>query len=135
LDAFQLLDTGIWSLVPPLLALVLALLTKEVYSSLLIGVFSGLIIYEFSLGGASLDSLITAFCDLPTLLAAQISDNGALLLFLALLGSLTVIISVAGGSRAYAEWVSSHVKDARMAQLPDRGCGHAPGNGQVQGEP
>ena len=117
MDAFQLLDTGIWSLVPPLLALVLALLTKEVYSSLLIGVFSGLIIYEFSLGGASLDSLITAFCDLPTLLAAQISDNGALLLFLALLGSLTVIISVAGGSRAYAEWVSSHVKDARMAQL------------------
>lgn len=117
MDAFQLLSTGAWSLVPPLLALGLALITKEVYSSLLVGTFSGLIIYEFTLGGASVDSFIAAFCDLPTLLAAQIEGNSALLLFLALLGSLTVIISVAGGSRAYAEWVSTHVKSARMAQL------------------
>jgi tetracycline resistance efflux pump len=117
LDAFQLLSTGAWSLVPPLLALALALITKEVYSSLLVGTFAGLVIYEFTLGGASAASFVAAFCDLPTLLSAQIESNGALLLFLALLGSLTVIISVAGGSRAYAEWVSTHVKNARMAQL------------------
>lgn len=117
MDAFQLLSTGAWSLVPPLLALALALITKEVYSSLLVGTFAGLIIYEFTLGGASVASFVAAFCDLPTLLSAQIESNGALLLFLALLGSLTVIISVAGGSRAYAEWVSTHVKNARMAQL------------------
>lgn len=117
-EAFQLLSTGAWSLVPPLLALALALITKEVYSSLLIGVFAGLIIYEFTLqGGASIAALVTAFCDLPTLLSAQISSNGALLLFLALLGSLTVIITVAGGSRAYAEWAAKRVKSARMAQL------------------
>ncbi len=117
MDAFQLLSTGAWSLVPPLLALALALITKEVYSSLLVGTFAGLVIYEFTLGGASAASFVAAFCDLPTLLSAQIESNGALLLFLALLGSLTVIISVAGGSRAYAEWVSTHVKNARMAQL------------------
>lgn len=117
MEAFQLISTGAWSLLPPLLALGLALITKEVYSSLLIGVFAGLIIYEFTLDGASVAALVTAFCDLPTLLSAQISSNGALLLFLALLGSLTVIITVAGGSRAYAEWASKRVKSARMAQL------------------
>ncbi|MGI6590769.1 MAG: Na+/H+ antiporter NhaC family protein [Eggerthellaceae bacterium] len=117
MEAFQLLSTGAWSLLPPLLALGLALITKEVYSSLLVGVFAGLIIYEFTLDGASVAALVKAFCDLPTLLSAQISSNGALLLFLALLGSLTVIITVAGGSRAYAEWAAKRVKSARMAQL------------------
>ena len=43
--------------------------------------------------------------------------NGALLLFLALLGALTVVIATAGGSRAYAEWVTTHVKNARAASI------------------
>ena len=47
MEGFELLSTGAWSILPPLLALGLALITKEVYSSLLVGVFSGLIIYEF----------------------------------------------------------------------------------------
>ena len=51
MEGFVLLDTGAWSLVPPLLALALALITKEVYSSLLIGIVSGLLIYQFSLAG------------------------------------------------------------------------------------
>ena len=45
MEGFALIDTGIWSIVPPLLALGLALLTKEVYSSLTIGVFVGMVIY------------------------------------------------------------------------------------------
>ena len=54
MEGFALIDTGIWSIVPPLLALGLALLTKEVYSSLTIGVFVGMVIYTFTIDGLSL---------------------------------------------------------------------------------
>ena len=116
-EAFELISTGAWSIVPPLLALALALITKEVYSSLTIGVFVGMVIYQFTLNGVGVDPLITAFTDVPSAMAMQIADNGALLLFLALLGALTVVIATAGGSRAYAEWVSTHIKNARAAQV------------------
>lgn len=117
MEGFELISTGAWSIVPPLLALGLALLTKEVYSSLLTGVFSGLIIYEFVLEGPGIEQLITAFTMIPVIIAEQIMSNGALILFLALLGALVVVIAVAGGSRAYAEWAALHIKSARMAQL------------------
>ncbi len=117
MEGFELISTGAWSIVPPLLALGLALITKEVYSSLLTGVFSGLIIYEFVLEGPGLSQLISAFTMIPVLIAEQIMSNGALILFLALLGALVVVIAVAGGSRAYAEWAATHIKSARMAQL------------------
>lgn len=116
-EAFELIGTGAWSIVPPLLALALALITKEVYSSLTIGVFVGMVIYQFTLNGVGIDQLVTAFTDVPNAMALQIADNGALLLFLALLGALTVVIATAGGSRAYAEWVSTHIKNARAAQV------------------
>lgn len=116
-EAFELISTGAWSIVPPLLALALALITKEVYSSLTIGVFVGMVIYQFTLNGVGVDQLVTAFTDVPNAMALQIADNGALLLFLALLGALTVVIATAGGSRAYAEWVSIHIKNARAAQV------------------
>ena len=116
-EAFELISTGAWSIVPPLLALALALITKEVYSSLTIGVFVGMVIYQFTLNGVGVDQLVTAFTDVPNAMALQIADHGALLLFLALLGALTVVIATAGGSRAYAEWVSTHIKNARAAQV------------------
>lgn len=116
-EAFELISTGAWSIVPPLLALALALITKEVYSSLTIGVFVGMVIYQFTLNGVGVDQLVTAFTDVPNAMALQIADNGALLLFLALLGALTVVIATAGGSRAYAEWVSTHIKNARAAEV------------------
>lgn len=117
MEGFELISTGAWSIVPPLLALGLALLTKEVYSSLLAGVFSGLIIYEFVLEGVGIDQFITAFTLIPSILAEQIMGNAALVLFLALLGALVVVIAVAGGSRAYAEWAAEHIKSARMASI------------------
>ena len=117
MEGFELISTGAWSIVPPLLALGLALLTKEVYSSLLVGVFSGLIIYEFCLEGAGVQQLITAFTLIPQVMAEQIASNAALILFLALLGALVVVVAVAGGSRAYAEWAAKHIKSARMATV------------------
>ena len=52
MEGFELISSGAWSIVPPLLALALALITKEVYSSLTIGVFVGMIIYQFTLNDA-----------------------------------------------------------------------------------
>ncbi|NPD30969.1 sodium:proton antiporter [Eggerthellaceae bacterium zg-1084] len=117
MEGFDLLATGAWSIVPPLLALALAIVSKEVYSSLLVGVLSGLLIYEFALDGPSVSSAITAFTLIPHVMAEQIAGNGGLILFLALLGALVVVIATAGGSRAYAEFVSTRVKNARMAQI------------------
>ena len=117
MEGFDLISTGFWSIVPPILALVLALVTKEVYSSLIIGVFSGMIIYQFTLNGAGFEQLISSFTMVPQMMAEQIGSNGALILFLALLGALTVVIAMAGGSRAYGEWVSQHIKNARVAQV------------------
>ncbi|WP_165062181.1 MULTISPECIES: Na+/H+ antiporter NhaC family protein [unclassified Adlercreutzia] len=117
MEGFELISTGAWSIIPPLLALGLALITKEVYSSLTVGVFVGMIIYQFTLNGAGGEQLIASFTMVPQMMAEQIAGNGALLLFLALLGALTVVIAVSGGSRAYAEWVSQHIKNARMASI------------------
>lgn len=49
MEGIELISTGAWSILPPLLALGLALITKEVYSSLLMGILSGLVIYQFTL--------------------------------------------------------------------------------------
>lgn len=117
MEGFDLISTGFWSIVPPILALVLALVTKEVYSSLIIGVFSGMIIYQFTLNGPGVEQLVSSFTMVPQMMAEQIAGNGALILFLALLGALTVVIAMAGGSRAYGEWVSQHIKNARVAQV------------------
>ncbi len=117
MEGFELISSGAWSIIPPLLALGLALITKEVYSSLTVGVFVGMIIYQFTLNGAGGEQLIASFTMVPQMMAEQIMGNGALLLFLALLGALTVVIAVSGGSRAYAEWVSQHIKNAKMAQI------------------
>lgn len=117
MEGFDLISTGAWSIIPPLLALILALITKEVYSSLTIGVFVGMIVYQFTLNGVGVEQLIASFAMVPRMMAEQIAGNGALVLFLALLGALTLVIATAGGSRAYAEWVSTHIRNARMAQI------------------
>ncbi len=117
MEGFDLVICGAWSIVPPLLALGLALITKEVYSSLTVGVLVGMVIYQFTLNGAGGEQLISSFAMVPQMMAEQIAGNGALLLFLALLGALTVVIGVSGGARAYADWVSKHIKNAKLAQL------------------
>lgn len=117
MEGFDLISTGVWSIIPPILALALALITKEVYSSLAIGVFTGMVIYQFSLNGAGFEQLVDSFTMVPQMMAEQIAGNGALLLFLALLGALVVVIAGAGGSRAYGEWVATHIKNAKMAQI------------------
>ena len=89
MEGFELIATGLWSIVPPILALVLALITKEVYSSLTIGVFTGMIIYQFTLNGVGGEQLVASFTMVPQMMAEQIAGNGALLYSLRF-GSATV---------------------------------------------
>lgn len=117
MESFVLLDTGAWSLVPPLLALALALITKEVYSSLIIGVVAGLLIYQFNLAGVGIEQTIDGLCLLPRIFIEQIAANAGLILFLALLGALTMLITKAGGSVAYAKWAVKKIKNPRAASV------------------
>ena len=108
-----MIEAGWLSILPPLIAIILALVTKEVFSSLLAGIFSGMLIYSFSTGG----SLMTAVTYVFDMMAAKIGDNGYMILFLSLLGALVVIVTMAGGSRAYGRWASGKLKNPVAAKL------------------
>ena len=75
MEGFDLISAGVLSILPPLLALGLALITKEVYSSLAIGVFTGMLIYQFTLNGAGFEQVVDSFTMVPRMLAEQISSN------------------------------------------------------------
>ena len=92
-----------WSLLPPIVAIVLALITKEVYSSLFIGILVGFLIQaEFN--------PINAFTTLINDLAGNIGGNAGILIFLVVLGSMVALMIRAGGSKAYGDWAISHIK-------------------------
>ncbi len=105
---------GVLSILPPVVAVVLALLTKEVFSSLLIGIFSGTCIYAVGTGasgGVIIGTAEIAFKEMVTKFDLNI------VMFCALLGSLVYVISLAGGSRAYGRWATQHIKSRRSAML------------------
>ena len=79
---FTMIETGWLSILPPIIAIALALLTKEVYSSLFIGIGSGMLIYAAFSGG----SLISAAAMTFDMMSARISDNSYMIIFLALYG-------------------------------------------------
>lgn len=102
----------IWSLLPPVIAIALALITKEVYSSLFIGILSGALLYSnFNPWG-----IITNTFDV---MIAKLSDswNVGILIFLVILGMMVSLINKAGGSAAYGRWASKHIKTKMGAQL------------------
>ena len=108
---FALIETGWWSLLPPLVAIALALITKEVYSSLFIGVFSGMLIYTFA-GGGSVFSSVSLMFDM---MSSKIADNAYMIIFLALLWAVINLVSKSGGSLAYGRWVGKKLKSRRAA--------------------
>ncbi len=102
-----------WALVPPLIAIILALITKEVYSSLFIGIIVGSLFYaNFSFTG----TLEHIFQDG---LISQLSDpyNVGILIFLVFLGIMVSLMNRAGGSAAFGKWASMHVKGRVGVQL------------------
>lgn len=110
---FTLVQTGVVSLLPPLLAIVLALVTKEVYSSLFIGIFSGMLIYAFATGGSIISSAAMTF----DMMSSKIADNAYMIIFLALLWAVVRLVSKSGGSEAYGQWAGKRLKTKRSATL------------------
>ena len=103
----------VMALAPPVIAIVLALVTKEVYSSLFIGVLAGALLYSnFNLIGA-IDAIVNDG------LIANIGDgwNAGILIFLVLLGIMVALVNAAGGSAAFGRWAKTHVKTRVGAQL------------------
>ena len=99
-----------WSVLPPIITIVLALWTKEVYMSLIIGIFSGALLFT---GGNILESILTMF----TVMSDKVGSNVNILVFLVILGILVAAISRSGATRAYGEWASKTIKGQRSALL------------------
>ncbi len=109
----------IWSLLPPITAIGLALLTKEVYSSLFIGIVSGaLLLNDFNVVKAT----ETVFSDG---IIASIADswNAGILVFLVALGIIVALLNSAGGSIAYGKWASKNIKSRKGALFATFGLG------------
>ena len=111
------ISVGIWALLPALIAIGLALITKEVLSSLVIGILSGTLIYAFSTGGG----VVSAVSNIFTIMSNEFSAS--MIIFLCLLGGLVAVTSMAGGSRAYGDWAAKKVKSGKTAQLATCGLG------------
>lgn len=109
---------GWLSLLPPIIAIALALITKEVISSLMIGILSGALIYAINTGRNPIVGMVQTTFEL---MADRMDVN--ILLFLALLGALVVVVTMAGGSRAYGRWATGKIKSKRAAQLATSALG------------
>ena len=110
---FTMIETGWVSLLPPLIAIVLALITKEVYSSLFAGLFSGMLIYAAFSGG----SLVSAVAMTFDMMYSKIADNAYMIIFLALLWAVVSLVAKSGGSEAYGRWAGRRIKNKRSAAL------------------
>ncbi len=119
----EAINVGILSIIPPIIAIGLALWTKEVISSLIIGILSGTFIYSFYTTSGVLSVLTKTFSTTTELMTGKMGDNGAIILFLALLGALVAVVTRAGGSKAYGDWASKKINSRTGAQLATSALG------------
>lgn len=110
---------GWLSILPPIIAITLALISKEVISSLLIGILTGTVIYSVNMpvGFLPIAAVETAFKVIVTKFDANI------VIFCSLLGSLVYVIAMAGGARAYGKWATQKIKSRRASLLATSGLG------------
>ncbi len=93
-----------WSLFPPVIAIALALITKEVYSSLFVGILAGALLHtNFSFTG-TMDTMISDG------LITAVADNAGIFIFLVELGALVALINKAGAAKAFGRWAEKHIK-------------------------
>ena len=102
-----------WSLVPPVVAITLALITKEVYSSLFIGIVIGGLFFS----GFSFTGTITHIFQDGVVKSLSASYNVGILVFLVVLGTLVAMMNKAGGSAAFGKWAKEHIKTKIGAQV------------------
>ncbi len=103
----------LWALVPPVIAIILALITKEVYSSLFVGIVMGGLFYS----GFNFETTITHVVQTGIIGSLADSYNVGILVFLVVLGTLVCLMNKAGGSAAFGAWASTHIKSRVGAQL------------------
>lgn len=106
----------LWSLFPPVIAIGLALITKEVYSSLFVGILSGGIIYAAA-SGTGFEGTFKAVVQDGLITNLSNAYNVGILVFLVVLGIIVVLMNKAGGSRAYGEWAAAHIKSRQGVAL------------------
>ena len=110
---------GALSILPPIIAVVLALITKEVFSSLLLGILTGSLIY--TIGSGSDMVIVSTVENTFKIMVDKVDFN--IILFCSLLGALVYVISMAGGSRAYGKWAAKKIKGRRSALLSTSALG------------
>ena len=102
-----------WSLVPPVVAIGLALITKEVYSSLFVGILVGAILYS----GGNFEVTVNQIFSGGMISVLSSSSNVGILVFLVILGTMVCLMNRAGGSAAFGRWASKHIKTRVGAEL------------------
>ena len=110
---------GWLSLLPPVTAIVLALITKEVISSLLVGILTGTFIYSVGTGA---DLVLASTVEQAFAIMSK-RVNFDIIMFCSALGALVYVISMAGGSRAYGRWATKRIKSRRASMLSTCGLG------------
>ena len=108
-----MIETGWISILPPLIAIVLALITKEVYSSLFLGVLSGMVIYVAS----AHEPFMAVFSRIFDMMAQKIAENSYMIIFLALLWAVITLVGKSGGTSAYGRWAEKKLKNKRATLL------------------
>ena len=103
----------IWALLPPLVAIILALITKEVYSSLFVGIVVGALLYS----GFKFEGTVTQIFEGGILKVRSDSYNVGILIFLVILGSVVCMMNKAGGSAAFGRWASKKIHTRVGAEL------------------
>lgn len=101
----------LWALFPPVIAIGLALVTKEVYSSLFIGLVTGGLLAGKFKPLPSMDAIINDG------MVSAITDQAGIFIFLVLLGIMVSLINKAGGSAAFGKWAKTHIKTRTGAQI------------------
>ena len=102
-----------WAIFPPLLAIILALVTKEVYSSLFLGILAGGLLYA---RGAFEGTIVHVFSD-GFIVSIADTYNIGILIFLVLLGALVAMMNKTGGSAAFGRWAAAHIHSRLGAQV------------------
>ena len=103
----------IWALLPPLVAIILALITKEVYSSLFVGIVVGALLYS----GFEFEGTVTQIFEGGIIKVLSDSYNVGILIFLVILGSVVCMMNKAGGSAAFGRWASQKIHTRVGAEL------------------
>ena len=107
---------SIWAFMPAIIAILLALITKQVYVSLFLGVFVGAMMYA---GGNPLEAMFTLY----QVMSEKVGGNTTIIVFLVILGILVVLMQKSGGAKAYGDWAGNKIKSKSGALTATAGLG------------